>query len=67
MVVDHFTVDGVKDWQSIWLTFAGYAAVLGVLFPFLFRYRHDPAAMEGVAHPGGISGASRRRSPAPSA
>ena len=24
-VDDHFTVDGVKDWRSIWLTFAGYA------------------------------------------
>jgi NHS family xanthosine MFS transporter len=44
MVVDHFTVGGVKDWQSIWFAFAGYALVLGLLFPFLFRYRHQPAA-----------------------
>jgi NHS family xanthosine MFS transporter len=50
MVVDHFTVDGVKDWQSIWLTFAGYALVLGLLFPFLFKYKHDPAAMAAVRH-----------------
>lgn len=50
MVVDHFTVDGVKDWQSIWFTFAGYALVLGLLFPFLFKYRHDPAAMAAVRH-----------------
>jgi NHS family xanthosine MFS transporter len=41
LVVDHFTVDGMKDWQSIWLTFAGYALVLGLVFPLLFRYRHD--------------------------
>jgi NHS family xanthosine MFS transporter len=41
LVVDHFTIDGMKDWQSIWLTFAGYALVLGMVFPFLFRYRHD--------------------------
>ena len=41
MVVDHYTVDGVKDWQSIWFAFAGYALVLGILFPFLFRYRHE--------------------------
>jgi NHS family xanthosine MFS transporter len=40
MVVDHFTVDGVKDWQSIWLTFAGYALALGIVFPFVFKYRH---------------------------
>jgi NHS family xanthosine MFS transporter len=50
MVVDHFTVDGVKDWQSIWLTFAGYALVLGLLFPFLFKYKHDPAAMAAIRH-----------------
>ena len=43
MVVDHFTIDGVKDWPSIWFTFAGYALVLGLLFPFLFRYRHQQA------------------------
>ena len=28
-VVDHYTVGGVRDWQSIWLSFAGYALVLG--------------------------------------
>jgi NHS family xanthosine MFS transporter len=41
LVVDHFTIDGMKDWQSIWLTFAGYALVLGMVFPFLFKYKHD--------------------------
>ncbi len=41
-VVDHFTVDGVKEWQSIWFTFAGYALVLGIIFQFVFRYKHDP-------------------------
>jgi NHS family xanthosine MFS transporter len=40
----------VKDWQSIWFTFAAYALVLGLLFPFLFRYKHDPAAMAAVRH-----------------
>lgn len=50
MVVDHFTVDGVKDWTSIWFAFAGYALVLGLLFPLLFRYRHDPAALAAVRH-----------------
>jgi MFS transporter, NHS family, xanthosine permease len=32
----------VKDWQSIWLTFAGYALILGIVFPLVFKYRHDP-------------------------
>ena len=36
-VVDHFTANGVKDWQSIWLTFAGYALILGIVFPLVFR------------------------------
>jgi MFS transporter, NHS family, xanthosine permease len=45
-VVDHFTVDGVKDWQSIWFTFAGYALVLAVIFPFVFKYHHSPTAAE---------------------
>jgi NHS family xanthosine MFS transporter len=35
-VVDRFTTDGVKDWSSIWFTFAGYALVLAVVFPFVF-------------------------------
>src|SRR5688572_9957559 len=48
-VVDHHTVDGVRDWQSIWLSFAGYALALGVVFPFVFRYRHDPAKMAAAA------------------
>src|SRR5262245_34828162 len=45
MVVDHYTLNGVKDWQSIWLAFAGYALVLGLTFPFLFRYRSDRVAV----------------------
>jgi NHS family xanthosine MFS transporter len=49
-VVDYFTVDGVKDWQSIWFTFAGYALLLGLVFPFVFKYRHDPEKMGKVTH-----------------
>jgi NHS family xanthosine MFS transporter len=41
-VVDHFTKNGIKDWQSIWLCFAAYALALGLIFPFVFRYRHIP-------------------------
>ncbi len=36
-VVDHFTVDGVKDWRAIWFSFAAYALVLAVTFPLLFK------------------------------
>ncbi|HTD93783.1 MAG TPA: nucleoside permease [Chitinophagaceae bacterium] len=47
-VVDHFTVNGVKDWHSIWFTFAGYALLLGIAFPLVFRYKHVPGAVTGV-------------------
>jgi len=50
LVVDHFTVDGIKDWQSIWFTFAAYALVLGIAFQLVFKYKHDPLQMDVVKH-----------------
>jgi NHS family xanthosine MFS transporter len=49
-VVDHFTVNGIKDWQSIWFSFAGYALVLGIIFPLVFRYKHEREALATVRH-----------------
>ena len=49
-VVDFFTLNGVKDWQSIWFSFAAYALVLGIVFPLVFKYRHDPEKMGQVVH-----------------
>jgi len=40
-VVDHFTTNGIRDWQSIWFSFAAYALILGLVFPFVFSYKHD--------------------------
>jgi NHS family xanthosine MFS transporter len=40
-VVDYFTTGSARDWQSIWFVFAGYALVLGIFFPFVFRYKHE--------------------------
>jgi NHS family xanthosine MFS transporter len=40
LVVDLFTKDGVRDWPVIWICFAAYALILGLTFPFLFKYRH---------------------------
>lgn len=48
VVVDYFTISGIKDWQSIWFTFAGYALLLGVVFPFIFKYKHDHGAVEVI-------------------
>ena len=55
-VVDHFTTNiagacsGIKDWSSIWFTFAAYALVLAIIFPFVFKYKHDRNAMGDVSH-----------------
>jgi NHS family xanthosine MFS transporter len=49
-VVDHFTTNRIKDWQSIWFTFAGYALVLGIFFPFVFKYKHDPKVLGNIHH-----------------
>ena len=50
MVVDHFTVNGIKDWQSIWFSFAGYALLLGLIFPFVFKYKNDATSITSTAH-----------------
>ena len=50
MVVDHFTTNGVKDWPSIWFSFAGYALVLGLIFPFVFKYKHDRGVGLEIKH-----------------
>lgn len=36
----------VVGWSHSWLTFAGYALVVAVVFAFVFKYKHDPAAIE---------------------
>lgn len=50
VVVDYFTHNGVRDWQSIWFTFAGYALILGLIFPFVFKYKHNPNEVVDVKH-----------------
>jgi NHS family xanthosine MFS transporter len=47
-VVDYFTVDGIRDWQNIWFAFAGYSLVLGVVFPFAFKYKHSEKVNLGL-------------------
>ena len=50
-VVDYFTnTDGIRNWQNIWFTFAGYALVLGIVFPLVFRYKHRPQAIQLKPH-----------------
>lgn len=41
VIIDAFFVhDGMKDWQGIWFAFAGYAAVVAILFAILFKHKH---------------------------
>jgi len=49
-VVDHYTVNGIKDWTSIWFVFSGYALVLGIIFPLVFRYKHTRQIAEPALH-----------------
>lgn len=49
-IVDYFTTNGVKNWQSIWFSFAAYALVLAIAFASVFRYRHSPEALEHKHH-----------------
>jgi MFS transporter, NHS family, xanthosine permease len=55
LVVDYYTkVNPVtleiisRDWQSIWFTFAGYALLLAIIFPIVFKYKHDANAMQNT-------------------
>ncbi|MBI9054020.1 MAG: nucleoside permease [Bacteroidales bacterium] len=50
IVVDYFTNDGIKDWTSIWFAFAGYALIIGIIFIFVFKYKHEPEKLQNVQH-----------------
>lgn len=38
----------IKDWHSIWLSFAAYALILAVVFPIIFKYKHNKAELDAV-------------------
>jgi NHS family xanthosine MFS transporter len=52
LVVDYFTVNGVRNWQNIWFTFAAYALVLAIVFPLVFKYKHqrEEETVTNLAH-----------------
>jgi NHS family xanthosine MFS transporter len=42
-VIDHyFTINGNKDWHTIWISFAIYALIIAIAFAFLFNHKHQP-------------------------
>lgn len=50
LVVDHYTASGISDWPKIWMVFSAYALILGVFFPMLFKYKHQPESIRQVSH-----------------
>ncbi len=50
-VIDTFyTTNGNRHWHEIWLAFAVYALIVGVLFMILFKHRHNPDALPETVH-----------------
>ncbi len=52
ILIDKFFLlpDHSKNWHGIWLTFAGYALVIAIVFPFVFRYKHNTALKQAIQH-----------------
>lgn len=52
IVIDKFFThaDQSKDWHGIWLSFSAYALVIAIIFPFVFRYRHNAALKNAIKH-----------------
>jgi len=49
IITEFFTyADQSKDWTGIWLTFAGYTLVLAIIFPFVFKYKHNRAEESAI-------------------
>ena len=40
----------MKDWHTIWLSFALYALVIALAFGILFKHKHDPNVVEKYSH-----------------
>jgi len=50
-VIDkYYTHAAGKDWHGIWLGFAIYALIVAVLFAVFFKHKHDPKAIQAIAH-----------------
>ncbi|OOQ62059.1 nucleoside permease [Mucilaginibacter pedocola] len=51
LIDKYFTLpDQTKNWTGIWLCFAGYALVIAIIFPFVFRYKHNKALEHAIQH-----------------
>ena len=50
IIVEYYTLNGTRDWQTIWFIFAAYSLVVGITFMLLFKYKHDPKSMVQIHH-----------------
>jgi NHS family xanthosine MFS transporter len=39
-----------RNWHDIWMVFAAYALVLALVFPLVFKYKHDRNAVANIHH-----------------
>jgi NHS family xanthosine MFS transporter len=46
VIIDMFTINGHREWQTIWFIFAAYALIISILFMILFKYKHNPEAIK---------------------
>ena len=49
-IIDKFFIlpNHSYNWHGIWLTFAAYALVIAIIFPFVFRYKHNLALAHAI-------------------
>lgn len=40
----------MKDWHSIWISFAIYALIIAIAFAILFKHKHKPEDVASVTH-----------------
>jgi MFS transporter, NHS family, xanthosine permease len=46
----YFVNEGITNWHGIWLSFAGYALVIAILFFVLFKHKHNPKDVVSIVH-----------------
>ncbi|MEY2828769.1 MAG: Major facilitator superfamily Symporter family, nucleoside permease, partial [Bacteroidota bacterium] len=46
----YFTINGVRDWYQIWLSFAAYALVIAIVFAVTFKHKHNPNEVVALQH-----------------
>jgi NHS family xanthosine MFS transporter len=50
IINNYFVHQGISDWHSIWLAFAGYALIIAILFAVLFKHKHNPDEVQQTNH-----------------